>query len=140
MQKEKRIKKAEKALETQRPDLVRIEAQIKHAERKREKAQQELEKLRQTEDEQKRRLAKLRSDLKTVQDAADAAQGGYMRFYPFVNAHATGRHLRAFLPLTNDSLWRLCPVMRRRPDEHLRSQSQKKAEVMLSLPYTFMLY
>ncbi|KAI0647638.1 cohesin complex subunit psm1 [Trametes meyenii] len=74
MQKEKRIKKAEKALETQRPDLVRIEAQIKHAERKREKAQQELEKLRQTEDEQKRRLAKLRSDLQTVQNAADAAQ------------------------------------------------------------------
>ena len=59
----------------QRPDLVRIEAQIKHAERKREKAEQELEKLRQTESEQKKRLESLQADLETVRRAANAAQG-----------------------------------------------------------------
>ena len=59
----------------QRPDLVRIEAQIKHAERKREKAQQELEKLQQTEAEQRRKLQALEADLQTVQRAANAAQG-----------------------------------------------------------------
>ena len=92
MQKEKKIKKAEKALETkvclyvcedgtvlrvraQRPDLVRIEAQMKHAQRKREKAEQELEKLTQTESEQKRKLQALEEDLQTVQRAANQAQG-----------------------------------------------------------------
>ncbi|KAH9884117.1 cohesin complex subunit psm1 [Cubamyces lactineus] len=81
MQKEKRIKKAEKALETKacRPDLVRIEAQMKHAERKREKAQQELEKLQQTEAEQRRKLQSLEADLQTVQRAADAAQEAQRR-------------------------------------------------------------
>ena len=59
----------------QRPDLVRIEAQIKHSERKREKAQQELDRLRQTEDEQKRQLETLLNDLDTVKKAANAAQG-----------------------------------------------------------------
>ena len=59
----------------QRPDLVRIEAQIKHSERKREKAQQELDRLRQTEDEQKRKLQSLQADLQVVKRAANAAQG-----------------------------------------------------------------
>ena len=59
----------------QRPDLVRIDAQIKHAEWKRERAQQELEKLSQLEDEQKRKLRSLEEDLGVVRRAADQAQG-----------------------------------------------------------------
>ena len=59
----------------QRPNIVRIEAQIKHAERKRERAEQELERLTQTENEQKLKLQSLEEDLRTAQRAANQAQG-----------------------------------------------------------------
>ena len=59
----------------QRPDIVRIEAQIKHAERKREKAEQELQRLVQTESEQKAKLQGYERDLETVKRAANQAQG-----------------------------------------------------------------
>lgn len=63
-------------IDAQRPDIVRIEAQIKHAERKRERAEQELERLTQTENEQKLKLQSLEEDLRTAQRAANQAQGG----------------------------------------------------------------
>ncbi|KAH9930814.1 cohesin complex subunit psm1 [Amylocystis lapponica] len=74
LQKEKRIKKAEKALEAKKPDLVQVDAQIKHSERKHENARKEGEKARQAADKQREQLQVLRTDLQRVQRAADAAQ------------------------------------------------------------------
>ncbi|TFY68970.1 hypothetical protein EVJ58_g695 [Rhodofomes roseus] len=73
MQKEKRIKKAEKALEGRKPDLVQVEAQIMHSERRRNNAIQEREKAEQAAEKQREQLRVLQADLERVKKAADDA-------------------------------------------------------------------
>lgn len=79
LQKEKRIKKAEKALEAKRPDLVQVEAQIKHSERRRENALKEREKAQQAAEKQREQLRVLQADLDRVQRAANQAQEAQRR-------------------------------------------------------------
>ncbi|KAI0962689.1 hypothetical protein AcV7_001479 [Taiwanofungus camphoratus] len=74
MQKEKRIKKAEKTLEAKKPDLVQVDQQVKHYERRRGDAQKEGENAKQAADKQREQLQLLKSDLDKVKRAADAAQ------------------------------------------------------------------
>ncbi|GJE85341.1 chromosome segregation protein SMC [Phanerochaete sordida] len=74
MQREKRVKRAEKALEGKRPELVQIEAQIAHSRRKRDNASKISEQVRKDADKQRAKLQQLRRDLQVVQTAADAAQ------------------------------------------------------------------
>ena len=91
MQKEKRVKKAEKTLENkvcptilsclyctyglQRPELVQIEAQIAHSRRKKDNAQKIIDQVQKEADKQRSKLDSLQRDLQVVQNAADAAQG-----------------------------------------------------------------
>ncbi|KAF9817733.1 hypothetical protein IEO21_03282 [Rhodonia placenta] len=79
LQKEKRIKKSEKALEAKRPDLVQVEAQIKHSERRRENALKEREKAQQAAEKQREQLRVLQADLDRVQRAANQAQEAQRR-------------------------------------------------------------
>ncbi|KZT07028.1 cohesin complex subunit psm1 [Laetiporus sulphureus 93-53] len=79
LQKEKKIKKAEKALEAKKPDLVQVEAQIKHSERRRDNALKEREKAEQAADKQREQLRVLRADLEKVTKAADDAQEAQRR-------------------------------------------------------------
>ncbi|KAF8196098.1 hypothetical protein BJ912DRAFT_127207 [Pholiota molesta] len=75
MQKEKSIKKAEKALENKRPELVAIEAQITHSTRKLNNAAKSKEDLAKTESQLQAKVASLQQELVTVGKAAQRAQG-----------------------------------------------------------------
>ncbi|KAI0692899.1 cohesin complex subunit psm1 [Cytidiella melzeri] len=79
MSKEKRIKKAEKALDGKRPELVQVEAQIAHSTRKRDSAQKMIEQVTKDADKQRAKLATLQRDLLAVKNAADAAQEAQRR-------------------------------------------------------------
>ncbi|KAI0726494.1 cohesin complex subunit psm1 [Fomitopsis betulina] len=79
MQKEKRIKKAEKTLEGKKPDLVQVEAQIQHSQRRRDNAVKEREKAEQAAEKQREQLRVLRADLERVKKAADDAMEAQRR-------------------------------------------------------------
>ncbi|EKM57692.1 uncharacterized protein PHACADRAFT_206572 [Phanerochaete carnosa HHB-10118-sp] len=79
MQKEKRVKRAEKALEGKHPELVQVEAQIAHSRRKRDNAHKITEQVRKDAGRQRGKLEQLRRDLQVVQGAADAAQEAQRR-------------------------------------------------------------
>jgi len=105
MQLEKKIKKAEKALDGkvslvlvlvfwafdansffQRPDLVATEAQITHATRKLNNAQKTREEVGKSEENLRLRVNGLQKELVSVKKAADAAQGGVRCRVPlFIN-------------------------------------------------------
>ena len=72
---EKRVKRAEKALEGKRPELVEVEAQIAHATRKRDNAEKIAEQVTKDADRQRARLEKLERDLDAVRRAANEATG-----------------------------------------------------------------
>ncbi|KAI0078626.1 cohesin complex subunit psm1 [Panus rudis PR-1116 ss-1] len=74
MQKEKRIKRAEKALEAKRPALVELEAQITHSTRKRDNARKIMEQVERDATKQREKVRSLKRDLEVVQKAADEAQ------------------------------------------------------------------
>lgn len=74
MQREKKLKKAEKALEAKKPELIAVEAQLAHSTKKIKNAQNVREQVTQDEAKQKDKVRKLQGDLESVQRAADAAQ------------------------------------------------------------------
>ncbi|KAJ3557591.1 hypothetical protein NM688_g1392 [Phlebia brevispora] len=74
MREEKRVKRAEKALEAKRPELVQVEAQIAHSSRKRDNAQKIADQVEKDLEKQRSRLEKLQRDLEVVRRAADEAQ------------------------------------------------------------------
>ncbi|KAJ8515491.1 hypothetical protein ONZ45_g7107 [Pleurotus djamor] len=74
MQKEKKIKKAEKALEAKRPDLVALDAQISHSTRKLNNAQKNRAELEKSRDTLQSKVSDLQKELVRVQKAARAAQ------------------------------------------------------------------
>ncbi|KAL4266841.1 SMC family protein [Pleurotus pulmonarius] len=74
MQKEKKIKKAEKALEAKRPELVAIDAQISHSTRKLNNAQKNREELEKSRDALQSKVDALQKELVSVKRAAKAAQ------------------------------------------------------------------
>ncbi|EGO04101.1 hypothetical protein SERLA73DRAFT_102460 [Serpula lacrymans var. lacrymans S7.3] len=79
IQKEKRIKKAEKSLEGKQPDLAATEAQMKHSTRKIQNAQNTDEQLTKDAERQREKLTGLQKDLQDVRKAADAAQEAQRR-------------------------------------------------------------
>ncbi|THH32095.1 hypothetical protein EUX98_g2090 [Antrodiella citrinella] len=79
MQKEKHIKKAEKALEAKKPDLVQLEAQMAHAARKRDNAQKIRDQVQKDAEKQQNQLDTHKQDLESVQRAANAAQEAQRR-------------------------------------------------------------
>ncbi|KIM86143.1 hypothetical protein PILCRDRAFT_334537 [Piloderma croceum F 1598] len=74
MQKEKKVKKAEKAVDAKKPDLVAIDAQIKHSSRKLKNATEMGEQVTSNQTRQKEKLSALKKDLASVKKDADAAQ------------------------------------------------------------------
>ncbi|KAF5378785.1 hypothetical protein D9615_006938 [Tricholomella constricta] len=74
MQKEKSIKKAEKALDGKRPDLVSVEAQITHITRKINNASKTKEEVARNEKKLGERVDSLEKELASVRKAADVAQ------------------------------------------------------------------
>ncbi|KAI0041884.1 cohesin complex subunit psm1 [Auriscalpium vulgare] len=70
---EKKVKKAEKALEDKKPDLVAVEAQIAHSTRKSENARNIKAQVLKDEAKQVKKLEGYRNELGQVQKAADAA-------------------------------------------------------------------
>ncbi|EPQ50920.1 condensin complex subunit SMC1 [Gloeophyllum trabeum ATCC 11539] len=79
MQKEKRIKKAEKGLEAKKPDLVAVEGQIAHSARKLRNAQNIREQVAKEEHKQQEKLTQLQKELAEVRKLADAAQEAQRR-------------------------------------------------------------
>ncbi|KAG2008796.1 cohesin complex subunit psm1 [Coprinopsis cinerea AmutBmut pab1-1] len=73
LQKEKQIKKAEKALDGKKPDLVSIEAQITHATRKLENALKSQSDIASNEKTLRARVATLKKDLEIVRKDAEKA-------------------------------------------------------------------
>nr|AYN55353.1 cohesin complex subunit I [Sparassis latifolia] len=102
MQKEKRIKKAEKTLDAKRPDLVQVDTQIKHSERKRDNALKEREKAGVAGQKQRDELRVLRADLEKVQRAADAAQEAQRRAAQ-VSMSLSAESLEEYRRLKNDA-------------------------------------
>ncbi|KAJ2928232.1 hypothetical protein H1R20_g8845, partial [Candolleomyces eurysporus] len=74
MQKEKQIKKAEKAADAKKPELAASEAQITHATRKIENAQKNLNDIAKNEETLRKKVDSLKKELITVQREADKAQ------------------------------------------------------------------
>ncbi|TFK38253.1 condensin complex subunit SMC1 [Crucibulum laeve] len=74
MQKEKGVKKAEKALDGKRPDLVAIEAQITHATRKMNNALRTQEDVTRNTGTLQAKVDSLQKELESVRKAADRAQ------------------------------------------------------------------
>ncbi|KAJ3507775.1 hypothetical protein NLJ89_g6117 [Agrocybe chaxingu] len=74
MQKEKNIKKAEKALEGKRPELVATDAQITHATRKMNNASKTKEDVAKTESQLQAKVTALQQELASVRKAAERAQ------------------------------------------------------------------
>ncbi|KAF8650227.1 hypothetical protein AX16_005342 [Volvariella volvacea WC 439] len=79
MQKERNIKKAEKALDAKRPDLVAIEAQITHATRKLNNATKAKDDVSRTAAVLENKLKALQSELDTVKRQAQEAQEAQRR-------------------------------------------------------------
>ncbi|KAL0960255.1 hypothetical protein HGRIS_011886 [Hohenbuehelia grisea] len=74
MQKEKKIKKAEKGLDGKKPDLVATETQILHVTRKLNNAQKNQQDLLKDRDNLQKKVDALQGELLKVKQAADAAQ------------------------------------------------------------------
>jgi len=74
MQKEKKIEKAEKALDANKPGLITTDAQIKHPTRKLQNAQTMREQVVKDKERQKEKLDGPKKDLAVVQKDAIAAQ------------------------------------------------------------------
>ncbi|EDR03647.1 condensin complex subunit SMC1 [Laccaria bicolor S238N-H82] len=74
MQKEKGIKKAEKALDGKKPELVTIEAHITHATRKMNNAEKSKEELVKDLKTRQEKFDRLQTELKSVRRDADKAQ------------------------------------------------------------------
>ncbi|KAF5373789.1 hypothetical protein D9758_000684 [Tetrapyrgos nigripes] len=74
IQMEKKIKKAEKALDNKKPELVAADAQIAHSTRKINNAKKNKEDILKTQQDVQTRVNNLLSELETVKKAADAAQ------------------------------------------------------------------
>ncbi|KAF8068609.1 condensin complex subunit SMC1 [Lyophyllum atratum] len=74
MQKEKAIKKAEKAVDGKKPDLVAVEAQITHSTRKINNTGKTKEEVARSEEKLRERVEALQKELESVRRAADAAQ------------------------------------------------------------------
>ncbi|KAI0063838.1 cohesin complex subunit psm1 [Artomyces pyxidatus] len=71
---DKKIKKAEKALEDKKPDLLEVEALITHSTRKADTAQNIKKQVLKDEAKQKQKLDSYKIELDQIQRAADAAQ------------------------------------------------------------------
>ncbi|KAF5389616.1 hypothetical protein D9757_004216 [Collybiopsis confluens] len=74
MQMEKKIKKAEKSLDTKRPDLVSVEAQITHSTRKMNNAAKTKQEVVKTQTDLEDRVRNLETELAKVKKDADKAQ------------------------------------------------------------------
>ncbi|KAN0084141.1 RecF/RecN/SMC [Tylopilus felleus] len=74
---EKKVKKAEKTVESREPDLVATDEKIKHSTRKMQNAQATHEQVTKDEDRQQSKLNTLRRDLQTAGRAADEATEAY---------------------------------------------------------------
>ncbi|KAI0781931.1 cohesin complex subunit psm1 [Abortiporus biennis] len=79
MQKEKRIKKAEKLLEAKKPDLIQVQAQIDHSNRKKNNALKLKQQVERDAAKQQEKLNGLKENLRDVKRAADAAQDAQRR-------------------------------------------------------------
>lgn len=82
---EKKIRKAEKALEDKKPDMTDIEAKIKHSERKLEKAEKIKNEVERSRDELQIKLSKMKKELMKVRKDADEAQGKSQQSQPHFN-------------------------------------------------------
>lgn len=76
---EKKVKKAEKALEAKEPELVEVDAQIKHSSRKLQNSQKIQEQVGNDAERQQAKLHSLRRDLSNARQAADEAAEAYRR-------------------------------------------------------------
>ncbi|KAF9225691.1 condensin complex subunit SMC1 [Gyrodon lividus] len=76
---EKKVKKAEKAVESKEPDLVATDEKIKHSTRKMQNAQAMHEQVGKDEERQRARLDTLRRDLQIARSAADEAAEAHRR-------------------------------------------------------------
>ncbi|KAH7887101.1 RecF/RecN/SMC [Phlebopus sp. FC_14] len=76
---EKKVKKAEKALEFKEPDLVVTDEKIKHSTRKVQNARNMREQVSTDEERQRTKLESLRRDLQIAQQAADEATEAHRR-------------------------------------------------------------
>ncbi|KAG2124257.1 hypothetical protein BD769DRAFT_1653050 [Suillus cothurnatus] len=76
---EKRVKKAEKALEAKEPELVEVDAQIKHSSRKLQNSQKIQEHVGNYAERQLAKLHSLRRDLSNARQAADEAAEAHRR-------------------------------------------------------------
>ncbi|KAJ3982202.1 hypothetical protein F5890DRAFT_406855 [Lentinula detonsa] len=79
MQMEKKIKKGEKALDSKRPDLVAVEAQITHSTRKMNNAQKTKQDVAKTQSDLEGRVHNLETELAKVKRDADKAQEAQRR-------------------------------------------------------------
>ncbi|KAJ3798658.1 condensin complex subunit SMC1 [Lentinula aff. detonsa] len=79
MQMEKKIKKGEKALDSKRPDLVAVEAQITHSTRKINNAQKTKQDVAKTQSDLEGRVHNLETELAKVKRDADKAQEAQRR-------------------------------------------------------------
>ncbi|KAF5325799.1 hypothetical protein D9611_000600 [Ephemerocybe angulata] len=73
MQKEKQIKKAEKAIDAKKPELAAFEAQITHATRKLANAQKNQDEVAKSEETVRKRVEALQKELTLVRREADKA-------------------------------------------------------------------
>ncbi|KAF8840540.1 RecF/RecN/SMC protein [Paxillus ammoniavirescens] len=76
---EKKVKKAEKAVESKEPDLVATDEKIKHSTRRMQNAQTMREQVGKDEERQRAKLESLRRDLQTARIAADEAAEAHRR-------------------------------------------------------------
>ncbi|KAA1474997.1 hypothetical protein DENSPDRAFT_401153 [Dentipellis sp. KUC8613] len=79
MQKEKRIKKAEKTLEGKKPDLIAVDTQIVHSRRKHDNSKSQSEQISNEADRQEEKVRGYQRDLESVRRAAEAAQEAQRR-------------------------------------------------------------
>lgn len=76
---EKKVKKAEKAIESKEPELVATDEKIRHSARKVQNAKNLHEQVAKDEERQRAKLEGLRRDLQLVQQAADEAAEAHRR-------------------------------------------------------------
>ncbi|KAG1840638.1 hypothetical protein F4604DRAFT_1832337 [Suillus subluteus] len=76
---EKKVKKAEKALEAKEPELVEVDAQIKHSSRKLQNSLKIEEQVDNDAERQQAKLHSLRRDLSNARQAADEAAEAHKR-------------------------------------------------------------
>lgn len=74
---EKKIRKAEKALEDKKPDMIDLDAKIKHSERKLEKAEIIDSQVAKDRDDMDAKLKRMNKELVDVKKDADDVQSKY---------------------------------------------------------------